>query len=105
MLRRQSARVVAPLVLGTQTRQYVALKGLFSNPERRPQLTEEQRSKVKINQDEWPEMFKDYNPEDPYRKAPNWIHGMNTWDYVIWGIEFAFVATMIENVFPSMAAL
>ena len=105
MLRRQTTRAVAPLLVAQQARQYTALKGLFSDPVRRPQLTDEQRAQVKVNQDEWPEMFKDYNPEDPYRKAPNWIHGMNTWDFIIWGSEFSFVACMIENVFPSMGAL
>jgi len=74
--------------------------GIFRNAVRRPQLTEEQRSKVVINQDEWPEMFKDYDPENPYKNAPLFIEGMTTFDYFMWGFEIMLVWHLYELVFP-----
>ena len=106
MLRRVSRPVTAPVMASmTATRQYGAVGGFLSNPVRRPQLSDKEREQVVIDQSKWPEMFKDYNPDDPYRKAPNWIPGMSTWHYVMWGIQFSFICTFMENVFPSINAL
>ena len=72
----------------------------FKNTERRPQLTAEQREKVVVNQDEWPAEFKDFDPEDPYKKFPNFIPGMNSWQWWSFGAEIAFVIGMYSLVFP-----
>lgn len=79
--------------------------GIFSNTERKPQLTEEQRKKIKVNQDEWPELWKNYDTENPYKNAPYWIPHMSGYDYFLWGFEFAFVCGVIESVFHSQAAI
>ena len=38
---------------------------MFTNAERRPQLSQEERDKVVIDQTQWPEEFKNHDPQDP----------------------------------------
>jgi hypothetical protein len=113
MLRRVSAKVAprsAAIVASStqmrlQSEKPIPWYGPWVDPKRRPQLSAEEREKVVINQDEWPEEFKDYDPEDPYKKTPLWIEGMDTWTFAFWGFEAAFILAMIELVFPSYYAL
>lgn len=69
---------------------------MFKNPERRPQLTKEDRDKVVIDQSQWPEEFKDFDPENPYKNTPEFIEGMSTWTYWIWGLEAALIYQFYE---------
>ncbi len=74
--------------------------GPFTNPTRRNQLTDEERAKVVIDQSQWPENFKDYDPQDPYKKFPDWIEGLTSFNLFLAGIEAAFVVVFWECVFP-----
>lgn len=100
MLRRLSSHTTAlvSLPLATAGRNYNF--AMFKNPERRPQLTPEERANVKINYDEWPEEFRDYDPEDPYKRTPDFIEGMSSWNLFLWGAEAAFIYQFYEVVFP-----
>ena len=98
MLRRVTGTSLATVASAAQARSYVF--GPFKNAERRPQLTPEEREKVVINQSEWPEEFKDYDPEDPYRKFPDVVPGMNSWQWTMFGMELAFVIGMWKLVWP-----
>lgn len=102
MLRRVAPRA---LVASSAALPLVAMRncgyrtGPFQNPVRRPQLTEEQRAKVVVNQAEWPEEFKDYDPQDPYKNTPEWLplSAFNLW---LFGCEVAFITVFYELVFP-----
>ncbi|CAD2214788.1 hypothetical protein AGDE_00518 [Angomonas deanei] len=99
MLRRatcKSASLVA-LPLATSARNYNMF--VFKNPDRRPQLTAEERSKVKVNYAEWPEEFRDYDPEDPYKNSPPIIENLTSWNLFLWGVEVAFIYQFYELVF------
>ena len=74
--------------------------GPFKNPMRRPQLTDEERSKVVVNQAEWPREFKDYDPENPYKYSPDWIEGLSSVSIFLLGVEVAFIMTFLDLVFP-----
>eukprot|EP00760_Papus_ankaliazontas_P005637 PhM_4_TR12688/c0_g1_i1/m.17146 len=74
--------------------------GPFFNVDRRPQLSDDERSKVVINQEQWPAEFKDYDPQDPYKNTPDYIEGMTTFDLWLLGVEAAFILTFFELVFP-----
>lgn len=74
--------------------------GPFTNPVRRNQLTDEERAKVTVDQSQWPENFKDFDPADPYKKFPDWIEGMTSFNIFIAGFEAAFVVVFWELVFP-----
>ncbi len=97
MLRRVSRSAVSALPLAIAARNYNV--GLFVNPTRQPQLTQEQRDKVVINRDEWPAEFKNYDQEDPYKELPAWIEGMTTLQYFTWGMELVFIWHFYECVF------
>ena len=75
---------------------------LFFNPVRRPQLSEEELKKVQINQENWPEEFKNYDPMDPYKNFPDFIPGMPAYQYALMGIELGFVFVMWDVIFPRM---
>eukprot|EP00759_Apiculatamorpha_spiralis_P018068 PhF_6_TR24310/c0_g1_i1/m.33744 len=95
----QVARTMGALsVFTTPSRSYMA--GPFMNPVRRPQLTEEERSKVVVNQNEWPEEFKDYDPENPYKGTPDWHENISVWSVFLLGIEVGFIVTFLDVVFP-----
>lgn len=101
MLRRvaaPAARVAMPATALAAQRDYNFF--VWKNPVRRPQLSEEERAAVKINYDEWPAEFKDYDPENPYKNTPDYIDGFSTWTYFIWGMQIAFIYHMWETVFP-----
>lgn len=99
-------RVSQPSALVQRTAAAAAMRTfIFQDAKRRPQLTPEEREKVEINQAEWPEKFKDFDPADPYKKFPDWIEGMTTWDYFVLGWEVAFIVVFYECCFPSIAAL
>jgi hypothetical protein len=96
MLRRvQRSAVAAPLTAAARSYNVFVIK----STERRPQLTPEQRANVKINYDEWPAEFKDFDPEDPYKNSPSWIEGMTTLKWYLWGFEVAFIWNFYECVF------
>ncbi|KAG8349098.1 hypothetical protein ERJ75_000712600 [Trypanosoma vivax] len=101
MLRRLASRAVAP---ATAVAVFGSSRGynmfVFRDPKRRPQLTEEERAKVVINQAEWPEEFRDYDPDDPYKKSPEIIEGLSSWSLFLWGVECAFIYQFYELVFP-----
>lgn len=101
MLRRLAPSTVAAaaLPLAASTRAYNMF--VFKNPERRPQLSNEERAKVKVNEAEWPEEFKNYDPEDPYKNSPEIIEGLTSWQLFLWGAEAAFIYQFYECVFPS----
>ncbi len=104
MLRRVSSiaprvAVVAPLTTAMRPHYFT---GPFKNPVRRPQLTDEQREKVVIDQSQWPEVFKDYDPQDPYKKFPDWIEGLTAFNLFLFGIEASFVVVFWELVFPKV---
>ncbi|AYU82751.1 protein of unknown function - conserved [Leishmania donovani] len=100
MLRRVAAKTTmaaaAPLL--SSTRAYNMF--VFKDPVRRPQLSPEERAKVKINYAEWPEEFRDYDPEDPYKNSPEIIEGLSSWNLFLWGVECAFIYQFYEVVFP-----
>ncbi|RHW72926.1 uncharacterized protein TEOVI_000537700 [Trypanosoma equiperdum] len=102
MLRRLVPRVMmAPMGGATAlctSRGYNML--VFRDPKRRPQLSEEERAKVVVNQAEWPEEFKDFDPDDPYKNSPEIIKGMSSWNLFLWGVECAFIYQFYELVFP-----
>ena len=110
MLRRATRSVVPrPAGAVTSALRFNALSGAayrtgpFVNPVRRPQLSDEEREKVVINQDEWPAEFKNYDPQDPYRLFPDFIEGLNAFNLWLAGVEVAFIVVMWELVFyPSM---
>ncbi|KNH08057.1 hypothetical protein XU18_1387 [Perkinsela sp. CCAP 1560/4] len=85
--------------LSTETRRKYWV-GMFQNPVRRPQLSEEDRKQVIVNQDNWPQEFKDYDPEDPYKYSPDWIEGLTSISLFLGGIELAFVFSFFELCFP-----
>ncbi|EPY30183.1 hypothetical protein STCU_04194 [Strigomonas culicis] len=99
MLRRISAKstalTAAPLVASSRAFNMF----VFKNPERRPQLSAEERAKVKINYAEWPEEFRDYDPEDPYKRSPPVIESLTSWNLFLWGVECAFIYQFYELVF------
>lgn len=100
MLRRiaNKSTMVAAAPLLASSRSYNMF--VFKNPDRRPQLTAEERAKVKINYAEWPEEFRDYDPEDPYKNSPEIIEGLSSWNLFLWGVEVAFIYQFYELVFP-----
>ena len=71
----------------------------FKNPVRQPQLTQEQREKVVIDQEAFPQVFKNYDPADPYKNMPEWIPGMSTVNWMLLGMELAFIVQFYEFVF------
>lgn len=98
MLRRiapKTAAIAAPIL--ASSRGYNMF--VFKNPERRPQLTPEQRAKVAINYEEWPTEFKDYDPEDPYKNSPAVVEGLSSWQLFLWGVQVAFIYQFYECVF------
>jgi hypothetical protein len=101
MLRRVSTTAVAPRAATACAMRTF----LFTDAKRRPQLTPEQREKVEIDQSKWPEMFKDWDPANPYKNVPDWIPGMTSWDYFVLGWEVAFIVVFYECCFPSRAAI
>ena len=64
----------------------------FRNAARVPQLTPEQRAKVVINQEEWPEEFRNFDPMNPYEHCPDWID-LSSFNLFMAGVEFAFIIT------------
>ncbi|KAF8296239.1 hypothetical protein TcYC6_0091310 [Trypanosoma cruzi] len=101
LLRRMAPRgmaLVATTPLLSTSREYNMF--VFRDPKRRPQLTEEERAKVVINQEEWPEEFKEFDPDDPYKNSPEIIEGMTSWNLFLWGVECAFIYQFYELVFP-----
>lgn len=100
MLRRvaskTAAMAAAPLL--ASSRSYNMF--VFKDPVRRPQLSPEERDKVKINYDEWPQEFRDYDPEDPYKNSPEIVEGLSSWNLFLWGVEAAFIYQFYEVVFP-----
>ncbi|KAF8276671.1 hypothetical protein BCY84_20521 [Trypanosoma cruzi cruzi] len=101
LLRRMAPRgmaLVATTPLLSTSRGYNMF--VFRDPKRRPQLTEEERAKVVINQEEWPEEFKEFDPDDPYKNSPEIIEGMSSWNLFLWGVECAFIYQFYELVFP-----
>ena len=75
--------------------------GIYAvNPTRRPQLTEDEREKVVINEKEFPAEFRDWDPENPYKYVPNWIEDLTPASLYTLGFEVAFIITFIELVFP-----
>lgn len=98
MLRRfapKSVATVAPMMVAARGYNFA----MFKNPDRRPQLSEEERAKVVVDQTQWPAEFKDYDPEDPYKNSPQWID-LSSWSLFLWGIEVAFIYNFWELVFP-----
>ncbi|KAG5468046.1 hypothetical protein LSCM4_01134 [Leishmania orientalis] len=73
---------------------------VFKDPVRRPQLSPEERATVKINYAEWPEEFRDFDPDDPYKNSPEIIEGLSSWNLFLWGVECAFIYQFYEVVFP-----
>lgn len=81
MLARRFSPVLASLLSTTSApcvgvRKYTFF--IFKDPERRPQLTPDERAKVNINYQEWPEQFRDLDPNDPYKNIPDFIEGMTS---------------------------
>ncbi len=101
MLRRAQTSALVPRVAASAAMR----THLFTDAKRRPQLTPEQRDKVVIDQSQWPELFKDWNPQDPYKKAPDGIEGLTSWDYFVLGFEVAFITVFYECCFPNSVAL
>lgn len=99
MLRRVSPKAVAMVAgpLAVSARSYNMF--VFKNPDRRPQLSPEERAKVKINYEEWPAEFRDFDPEDPYKNSPEIIEGLSSWNLFLWGMEVAFIYQFYELVF------
>lgn len=98
MFRRIAPKTVAlALPAAVSARSYNTF--VFKNADRRPQMTPEERAKVVINQSEWPEEFRDYDPEDPYKNSPAVID-LSSWSILLWGIECAFIYQFYELVFP-----
>ncbi|CCW59859.1 unnamed protein product [Phytomonas sp. EM1] len=100
MLRRVVAGKIAPAAVSLvgSSRSYNLF--LFKNPERRPQLTPEEAAKVKINYADWPEEFRDYDPDDPYKNSPEIIEGLSSWQLFLWGVEVAFIYQFYECIAP-----
>ncbi|CCW67167.1 unnamed protein product [Phytomonas sp. Hart1] len=100
MLRRVVARTIpsATVPLVSSLRSYNLF--LFKNPERRPQLTPEEAAKVKINYAEWPQEFRDYDPDDPYKNSPEIIEGLSSWQLFLWGAEVSFIYQFYECIYP-----
>eukprot|EP00796_Vickermania_ingenoplastis_P004411 gene4411-3210_t len=87
---------VAPLVVSSRSYNFF----VFKNPERRPQMTPEERAKVKIDYSQWPEEFRDYDPDDPYKNSPEIIEGLTSWNLFMWGVQCAFIYQFYELVYP-----
>ncbi|XQJ30731.1 hypothetical protein NXY56_006836 [Leishmania guyanensis] len=100
MLRRLASKTpmtaAAPLLASTRNYNFF----VFQNPVRRPQLSPEERAKVQINYAEWPEEFRNFDPEDPYKNSPEIIEGLSSWNLFLWGVECAFIYQFYEVVFP-----
>lgn len=90
------AAAVAPLISSTRSYNFFA----FKNPERRPQMTVEEREKVKIDYSQWPEEFRDYDPDDPYKNSPPVYEALTSWNLFLWGVQFAFIYQFYECVYP-----
>lgn len=103
MLARRFSPAFASL-LGASTSQCIGVRKysffVFKDPERRPQLTPDERAKVNISYDEWPEQYRDLDPNDPYKNIPDFIEGMTSWNLFLWGAEAAFIYHLYETVFP-----
>jgi hypothetical protein len=92
---RKNVSAVVPLAMATRSYNIA----MFKNPERRPQLSEEERAKVVVDQSQWPAEFKDFDNEDPYKYSPAWIN-LSSWSLFLWGVEVAFIYQFWELVFP-----
>jgi hypothetical protein len=104
LARRVSAKAVAPRAAGVLATSQA--RGIFfQDAKRRPQLSAEEREKVVIDQSQWPEAFKDWDPKDPYKNIPDWINGMGTSDWCLFGAEIAFIVVFWECCFPNTVAL
>jgi hypothetical protein len=99
MLRRATSSVAT-----TRSMQVVAARsyfmGPFTDPTRRPQLSDAERAEVKIDQSQWPAVFRDFDPQDPYKKFPDWIENMSAFDYWLLGVEVSFIVVFWDLVFP-----
>ena len=102
MLRRVTSKAAAPVALAAASQQRTLW---FSDAKRRPQLSPEERAKVEIDQSTWPAMWKDWDPADPYKNVPNWIEGMGTFNWAMFGAEVAFIVVFWECCFPETVAL
>jgi hypothetical protein len=101
MLRRLAPRTAALAPTAAVASRSHYIMGPFSNPKRRPQLSDEEREKVVIDQTQWPEKFRDYDPMDPYKKFPDYIEGMSSWSWWAFGVELSFIVVMWDMVFPA----
>lgn len=88
--------VISPTIASSRSYNFF----IFKNPERLPQLTPEQREKVKIDYSQWPEEFRDYDPDDPYKNSPAVYEPLTSWNLLMWGVQCAFIYQFYELVYP-----
>lgn len=98
LVQRKSIALASVPAMTASTRSYNLF--VFKNPERRPQLSAEERSKVAIDYSQWPEEFRDYDPQDPYKNSPEVIEGLSSWNLLMWGVQCAFIYQFYELVYP-----